>query len=404
MEDYGEDVYWVWLQHALGAGSSKQNRILTGYRTLRDFYQAGREAWLLEGCFTNQEMKKLSSFSASDAAALAEYCGKIGQNIVTPAHPEYPELLREIRNPPCVLYVRGELPGNGPAVAIVGTRKATATGRAAARSFAFSLASQGVLVVSGGAMGIDTAAHQGALQAGGKTVCVLGCGIDANYLMANAGLRDAVAHSGALVSEYPPGTQASGSNFPIRNRIISGLSLGTLVVEAAAKSGSLITADFALEQGRDVFAVPGGIFSPVSQGVNRLIKSGAKPVSSADEILEEYQERFPGKFHLDDMKTNVIIEDSGGSGPNTPGEPEQSGTAEARTAEPPRPRKDEPESETALSPDARAVRGCLNEAPRHISDLERLTGLPARRVLAAVTELELSGCVRSFSGRRYSLP
>lgn len=383
MEDYGQETYWVWLQHALGAGSSKQNRILSGYRTLRDFYEAGREAWLLEGCFTNKELEKLCSFSAADAAALVEYCGKIGQNIVTPDHAEYPELLREIRNPPCVLYFRGRLPENEPAVSIVGTRKATASGRAAARSFAFSLASQGVTVVSGGALGIDTAAHQGALQAGGKTVCVLGCGIDTNYLMANAGLRDAVAQSGALISEYPPGTQASGSNFPIRNRIISGLSLGTLVVEAAARSGSLITADFALEQGRDVFAVPAGIFSPVSQGVNSLIKNGAKPVSAAGEILEEYRDRFPGKFLLDDTKTNVIIEDSGVS-----------------ARELPKP----PEPDADLSPDARAVCVCLSEEPRHLSELERLTGLPARRVLAAVTELELSGGIRSFSGRRYSLP
>ena len=383
MENYGQEAYWVWLQHALGAGSSKQKRILSGYRSLRDFYEAGREAWLLEGYFTGKELEKLGSFSISDAAALVEYCGKIGQTILTPDDSEYPELLREIRNPPCALYAKGKLSESIPSISIVGTRKATASGKTAARSMAFSLAKQGVTVVSGGAMGIDTAAHLGALQAGGKTIYVLGCGIDTNYLMVNAGLRDAVAQSGALLSEYPPGTQASGSNFPIRNRIISGLSLGTLVVEAASKSGSLITADFALEQGRDVFAVPAGIYSPVSQGVNRLIKSGAKPVSSAEEILEEYRDRFAGKFLLDDTKTNVIINDSGNSARESPQAPE--------------PAED-------LSPDARAVYGCLGNEPRHISELERVTGFSARRVLAAVTELELSGSVHSFSGRRYSLP
>ena len=148
MEDYGRVAYWVWLQHALGAGSSKQNRILSGYRTLRDFYEAGREAWLLEGCFTGKELEKLGSFSAADAAALVEYCGKIGQNILTPDDADYPELLREIRSAPCVLYTKGKLPKSGPAVAIVGTRKATASGKAAARSFAYSLAAQGVTVVS----------------------------------------------------------------------------------------------------------------------------------------------------------------------------------------------------------------------------------------------------------------
>lgn len=251
-------AYWVWLQHALGAGSSKQNRILTGYRTLSDFYAAGMEGWLLEGYFTHSELEKLNSFSASDAAALIEYSEKIGQRVVTPECNGYPELLRHIHNPPCALYVKGTLPDFSEAVSIsvVGTRKATATGIATAHSFSFELAKQGAVVVSGGALGIDTAAHKGALQAGGKTVCVLGCGIDFNYLISNVSLRAAIANSGAVVSEYPPHTQAANSNFPIRNRIISGLSLGTLVVEAAGRSGSLITADYALEQGRDVFAVP----------------------------------------------------------------------------------------------------------------------------------------------------
>lgn len=381
MEQYDQKAYWVWLQHALGAGSSKQNRVLSGYRTLQDFYRAGREAWLLEGYFTQKEIQKLDSYSVADAAALVEYCEKIGQTVLTPESEGYPEILRQIDNQPCALYVKGNLPDfeSELAISIVGTRKATATGKAAARSFAFELAKQGVVIVSGGALGIDTAAHQGALQAGGKTVCVLGCGIDANYLMTNASLREVIAAKGALVSEFPPSTQAAGSNFPIRNRIISGLSLGTLVVEAAAKSGSLITADFALEQGRDVFAVPAGIFSPVGKGVNNLIKSGAKPVGSANEILEEYLNRFPGKFHLDDTKTNVIIEDSKSNIPSA-------------SADPP----------ADLSQDAQKLFSCLTDEPRHISELGRLSGIPTARLLSAVTELELADAVESHSGRRYS--
>lgn len=381
-------AYWVWLQHALGAGSSKPNRILTDYRALSDFYAAGERSWRLDGYFTAKELEKLASFSPEDAGALLEYSEKIGQRVVTPDCPEYPAPLREIHNPPCALYVRGTLPDFSavPSISIVGTRRATADGAAAARGFAYALARQGVVVVSGGALGIDTAAHKGALQAGGKTVCVLGCGIDYNYLMANASLRDAAAVSGAVVSEYPPGTPAVNSNFPIRNRIISGLSLGTLVVEAAGKSGSLITADYALEQGRDVFAVPGGIYSPVSQGVNNLIKSGAKPVSNADEILEEYLSRFPGKFRLDDLSASVVIRR-----PPVPAAPEETFAPEPLDA-------------SGFSADAAALYGALSGEPRPLPELSAAAGIPFSRFLSAVTELELAGKIRSYSGRRYSLP
>lgn len=382
-------IYWVWLQHALGAGSSKQNRILASYATIADFYRAGKEAWLLEGYFTQKEMRNLCLWTIEDAAALVEYCGKIGQKIVTPEQSAYPELLRQIPNPPCALYVKGSMPDfdRRISVAIVGTRRATQTGRTVAHSIAFSLAKSGAVVVSGGALGIDSAAHRGALQAGGVTACVLGCGIETDYLMANASLRDAIAEKGVLISEFPPGTQASASNFPIRNRIISGLSLGTLVVEAAARSGSLITADFALDQGRDVFAVPADVFSPVSQGVNTLIKSGAKPVSRAEEILEEYAGRFPEKFILDENATDVIIDVNGETHPAEETEPESPAGGE-----------------TDFSPDARAVLSCLGASPRHISEVGLRAGLDAPRLLAAVTELELSGAIRSYSGGRYSLP
>ncbi len=381
-------AYWVWLQHALGAGSSKQNRILERYLSLSDFYSAGVREWRLEGYFTPKELEKLESFSPDDAQALIEYSEKIGQKVITPECGDYPNPLRQIHNPPCVLYVKGTLPdfSHVPAISIVGTRKATATGISAAHSFAFELAKQGAVIVSGGALGIDTAAHKGALQAGGKTVCVLGCGIDYNYLMGNAPLRAAIANSGAVLSEYAPGAQAVNSNFPIRNRIISGLSLGTLVVEAAGKSGSLITADYALEQGRDVFAVPAGIYSPVSQGVNNLIKAGAKAVSNANEILEEYIGLFSDKISLNDTHTNVIYRE------------------EPKTAEQPRvlpAKKLDPQD---FSADAVALYGELTELPRHITELAERTGISVPRLLSAVTELELLDKICSHSGRRYSLP
>jgi DNA processing protein len=381
-------AYWMWLQHALGAGSSKQNRILENYRSLADFYSSGMQGWLLEGYFTPKELEKLGSYSPSDATALLEYCEKIGQQVITPECQAYPEPLRQIHNPPCVLYMKGTLPdfSSTLGISIVGTRKATATGVSVARSFAFELAKQGVAVVSGGALGIDTAAHKGALQAGGKTVCVLGCGIDFNYLMGNASLREAIANSGAVISEYAPGTQAINSNFPIRNRIISGLTLGTLVVEAAGKSGSLITADYALEQGRDVFAVPAGIYSPVSQGVNNLIKNGAKPVSNANEILEEYIACFFDKISLDDIGTNVLFHD----------EPLSQVSVSGSAAESLDPNE--------FSSDAAVLYAKLTDSPRHITELAGQTAISVPRLLTAVTELELAEKISSHSGRRYSLP
>lgn len=383
-------AYWVWLQHALGAGSSKQNRILMSFASLSDFYSSGVESWCLEGYFTQNELAKLNSFSAENAAALIEYCEKIGQHVITPEDNEYPKPLKQIHNYPCALYVKGKLPDFSatPAISIVGTRKATATGKSAARSFAYELSKRGVVIVSGGALGIDTAAHNGALQAGGKTVCVLGCGIDFNYLMTNAELRKTIANSGAVISEYPPSTQAINSNFPIRNRIISGLTLGTLVVEAAAKSGSLITADLALEQGRDVFAVPGGITSPVSQGVNSLIKSGAKPVSNAGEILEEYIMRFPGRINLDDTKTNVILNNTKNNELKNPNK-KQTG---------------QKLNESEFSSDSVLLYSKLTDKPCHITEIEKITNIPTQRLLTAITELELAEKIRSYSGRRYSLP
>ncbi|MCI1964822.1 MAG: DNA-processing protein DprA [Oscillospiraceae bacterium] len=388
MSNYDPRAFWLWLQHALGAGSSKPNRILEGWKNLEEFYAAGREAWLLEGYFTPKELRGMETYSISDAQALLVYCEQIGQKVITPDCDNYPGPLRHIHNPPCVLYTKGTLPDfdTEPAISIVGTRKATQTGKAAARSFAYELAQNGVVVVSGGALGIDTAAHQGALQAGGRTACILGCGIDTDYLMTNASLRDVIAEHGVLISEFPPQTQAVGSNFPIRNRIISGLSHGILVVEAAAKSGSLITADYALEQGRDVFAVPCGIFSPVSAGVNNLIKAGAKPVSGAKEILEEYPEWGKSKFFLDDTKTNVIIEENG---------TKISSSLENKKQKIP--------GADHFSQDAQILLSSLTDRPRPIAELAEQTQVPVARLLSAVTELELEGAIRSHSGRRYSL-
>lgn len=223
--------------------------------------------------------------------------------VITVLDEDYPPLLREIHQPPWVLYCLGNVRLlQTPAIGMVGTRKPTSYGRMAAFRLARELAERGFTVVSGMARGIDTEAHKGALQANGGTVAVLGCGIDIVYPPENKKLYETIAEKGLILSEYPPGTPVHAGLFPQRNRIISGLSKGVVVVEAPVRSGALITADFALEQSRDVFAVPGPIYQAQSGGTNRLIREGAKIVTDVEDILAEYPEYVrtaPGKVDLD---------------------------------------------------------------------------------------------------------
>ena len=391
-------AFWVWLQRALGAGSGKPRRILSVFPGPREFYEAGRREWTMLGIFTQKELFAMESFSPEEAQETVRRSEELGHRVVTQESAEYPQCLRNIHNPPCALYVRGSLPDFDalPSVAVVGTRGATFSGRKIAFGLSCQLAGAGAVVVSGGARGIDTAAHKGALQAGGKTVCVLGCGLDFPYLMENAGLRDSIALCGAVISEYPLGTPGSKRAFPIRNRIISGLCDGTLVVEAAAKSGSLITADLALEQGRDVFAVPCGLDNPVSRGVNNLIKTGAVPVSSGYEILEQYRSRYPGKIRFEkERNLSGLL---------------RGAPASAGQRKPPAPsRRAEPKGERApcgaeFSADARAVCAQIGPEPVPFSVLGQKTGLDAARLLSALTELELGEKIESLGGRRYRLP
>ena len=273
--------------------------------------------------------------------------------IVSRGRPGYPALLRELHDPPPRLYLRGgpvELL-DLPAVAIVGARSCSPYGAQVARELARELGAAGVVVVSGLARGVDGEAHRGALAAGGLTVAVLGCGIDRDYPRAHAQLAGRIAESGAVVSEYPPGVEPSPWRFPARNRIVAGLARATVVVEARERSGALITADFALELGRDVFAVPGEITSALSAGTNDLIRQGATPLLGAGDVLEALGlERTPPRV------------------PDT------------------------------LSAGARTLLDPLSETARTLDELGRLTGLESAAMAAALTELELAGLVASADG------
>ena len=295
--------YWVWLSEVKGLSSRSKLLLLEHFGTPEEIYYADAGEYRLVKDLLPRQAELLSDKSLAGADQILGDCQRLGLRILTMQDADYPLRLRNIYEPPCLLYVKGQLPAfdEEVAVAMVGTRKATPYGIESAEKLAFGLARQGALVVSGAAYGIDASAHRGALRAGAKTVAVLGNGIDVVYPAGNEWLYHDIAASGALLSEYPPGTAAEGWHFPVRNRIISGLSLATVVVEAPEwRSGALITANTALEQGRDVFAVPGPIDAPMSRGCNRLIAdSAAGLIMDSWDVLREYEAQYPHKLHCD---------------------------------------------------------------------------------------------------------
>ena len=285
-----EGFYIAALQMVPGMGIAAVSALLKFLSSPRSAWEATGDELAAMPELTTQQRENLLAFRGQNRSLpekLAEECKKKQISVCTQADNIYPEILKEISRPPLVLFYRGRLQPDELRLAMVGSRKATPYGKNVAEALAREIAAQGITVVSGAAYGIDTASHKGAL-ATGKTIAVLGCGVDIAYPASNRRLLDEIAENGAVVSEYAPGTRPIAAFFPARNRIISGLSRGTVVVEAAERSGSLITAEMALSEGRDVFAVPGSIFSEQSRGTNRLIQQGAKLVQSADDVLNEY--------------------------------------------------------------------------------------------------------------------
>ncbi len=296
----------------------------------------------------------------------------LGAEMVTRDDPRFPIRLQEIPYPPPFLFIKGTLaPEDSLAVAIVGTRGASYYGLKASRRLAGALAARGVTVVSGLARGIDTAAHQGALEMSGRTLAVLGCGLDVVYPPENRQLYQEIPARGALVSEFSLGTPPEARNFPIRNRIISGLALGVLVIEAGSTSGTTITVRYALDQGREVFAVPGPIDSPTSLGPHRLIQQGAKLVQDVEDIFSEFPGLARGPGPLFGVPSRVS---------------ETASPAAAGAAAPEEP-----------------LLAILSSDPLSLEELLRATGLPAHQVLSRLTVLELEGLIRELPGKRFVL-
>ncbi len=360
-----ERAYWVVLSMATGIGPVRFQRLL-------DVCGGARRAWLatdLELAAAGLERRTADALrrlrAQTTPAAITARLQKLGIRALTWLDDEYPALLKQVVDPPPVLFVRGRLvPADCQSVALVGTRRATSYGQAVAQRLARDLASAGVTVVSGLAKGVDTHAHAAAVAAGGRTIAVLGNGLDQVYPPANAGLAQQIVDrdAGAVVSEFAPGVPPDAVNFPRRNRVISGLSMATVIVEAGERSGALITADFALEQGREVLVVPGSIFNPMSIGSNELLKQGATPVVSAQDILDAL-------------------------GPSNDGAPGPAAVA-----------RHVPE----LGLQENTVWQALGGEPRHIDDLARTLGLRPGDASATLTLLELRGLARQVSPMLYT--
>ena len=381
--------YWVWLAECRGVSNQARLALLRHFGSPEDVFYADTGEILLTEGLTREQAKALEDHKLDKADKILADCQRLGLRILTIQDAEYPGRLQNIYDPPCLLYVKGRLPAfdEEAAVAVVGTRDCTPYGIACAEKLGYGLTGGGAVVVSGLAKGIDAAASRGALRAGGVTVGVVGNGLDVHYPYESRYLYEDIAAAGVLLSEYPPGTEAAGSHFPARNRIISGLSLATLVVEAPERSGALITAETALEQGRDVFAVPGPIDAPTSVGCNRLIRDGAGLVSAAWDILREYAGRFPDKLNQDGAKEQPVT----------------LGYQARQKAEPkPVPPSLDVHKSSLTDDQLNLLRALDAEEPALVDDLIEQTGIPTRRVLSALTVLEIEKLVIQHSGKRYT--
>jgi len=359
---------WLSLKRVPGIGDLMGKRLIERYHTPDRIFQADRASLMeIPGMTPKIATALLSHRVSDDLKSELELAFKRSCRILTLADSDYPALLREIPDPPLILYCRGMLDGSAPCIAVVGSRNATAYGLSATRRLCADLAAAGICVVSGMARGIDTAAHEGALSGDGRTVAVLGSGLAHIYPPENRNLFETIAENGAVVSEFPMREEPLPHNFPRRNRVIAGMCLGTVIIEAAHKSGSLITARLAADQGREVFAVPGSIVSRKSAGTHALIKQGAKLVENAGDILEEFG-------HLPEFQRHPVENPAKPSDfPNRP----------------------------ALSPEETRVLSILEPYPKHIDDLTRTLSMDPGKLAGLLLKLELAGWIQQLPGKQF---
>jgi DNA processing protein len=351
--------YWVGFNLVKGIGAVRFQTLVDTFGDARAAWEAPVDEWRAAGISPKIIEKFVQLRSQVDLDKVWEQIQEYKIQVITWEDSTYPRRLKEIDQPPPVLYILGDyLPEDEWAVAIVGTRRITPYGRQVTEEIASHLARSGVTVVSGLARGVDGVAHQAALNTGGRTLAVLGSGVNRVYPPEHRRLAEQIVAHGALISDYAPGTPPEASNFPPRNRIISGLSLAVVVVEAGETSGALITANFAAEQGRDVFAVPGNILAPQSQGTNRLVQQGAHPLLHVKELL-------------DALELNTIVEHRA--------------------------------ARSVLPADAveATLLGLLGPEPVHVDDIRSQSGMPIEKVSATLALMELKGMVRQVGGMNY---
>jgi len=355
--------YWIGLSLVPEVGPVMSRKLIASMGSPENVFKAGVKDLLSIRGLSEEKAKNIHNFGLWEAVEKQiKDTERKKINIISYDDPLYPGVLKEIDGAPIVLYMKGEYhPDDRYSIAVVGSRKHTSYGEVVTQKISGELASAGFTVVSGMARGIDTLSHKSALSSGGRTIAVLGSGLDVHYPAENKGLMEKIAASGCVISEFPPGTMPNRENFPRRNRLISGLSMGVLVVEATADSGSLITAGYALEQNKEIFAVPGSIFSENSEGTNRLIKQGAKIVLHTDDIIEELAPVLRGFIRMQDRKT------------------------------------------ADMSPEEGMVCATLTREPKHIDMVSRETKLPVHKTLELLLSLELKGLVRQTNGKRFYL-
>ncbi|MBL8063652.1 MAG: DNA-protecting protein DprA [Anaerolineales bacterium] len=354
-----EKKYWIGFNLIKGIGAVRMQGLVAYFGDLESAWKADPAELTQAGLGVKLVEKVIGARKQVDLNQVWAKIEAQGIKILTWMDEEYPSRLREIDQPPPVLYIRGEyLQDDLFAVAIVGTRKVTPYGRQLTEEIASFLAANGISVISGLARGVDAIAHQTALKAGGRSIAVLGSGVDKIYPPEHRGLAEQMMERGAIISDYAVGTPPDASNFPPRNRIISGLSLAVVVIEAAETSGALITAEFAAEQGREVFAVPGSIYAPQSKGTNRLIQKGAQPLLTPADLMQALD-----LTRMDSQKTA---------------------------------RRILPSDET----EARLL-GVLSSEPLHVDDIRNRAELPIEKVSAALVLMELKGMVKQVGGMNY---
>ncbi len=365
---------------------------------------------------TPQELERIGELSSNARNSLTQknlgcplehelaLIDEFGCHVITYYDDDYPLLLKQIDTPPLLLYVRGELkPEDAVSIALVGSRQAKDYGRRVSYQLSYQLAKRGLTITSGLAKGIDTCAHRGALDANGRTIAVMGNGLSIVYPAANSKLVERIVESGALISEFRMGMNPRAENFPIRNRIISGLTFGTVVVEASNRSGALITARLASEQGREVFAVPGQIFSELSTGTHRLIDDGAKLINTVEDLLEALPQHFRNQITTPTAVTgsdaDTIIQQPRPDNKRTPRHTDPT-TADIDTSENKKVAANVPIPD--LTPDEKVVFNAIEIPTSHIDSIVRTTELPINQVSSVLLMLELKGIIEQLPGKMFS--